>query len=188
MGAPLTISRRTLTVEQFHKMADAGVFQGTDRIELIEGEMFEMAPIGHAHAYRVNQVGSLLGRAVGDQAIVWNQNPIALPPNNELQPDLVLLEPKREKFKNQLPTASDVLLIVEVADTSLTYDRDVKTPIYAANQIREVWVMDIRQELLLVFRNPIGNAYAQLLTLRKQDSISPEMLPTVAIRVSDLWQ
>jgi hypothetical protein len=73
-----------------------------------------------------------------------------------------------------------------VADTSLTYDRDVKTPIYAANQIREVWVMDIRTELFLVFRNPIGNAYTQLLP--KQDSIAPEMLPTVAIRVSDLWQ
>lgn len=189
MGAPLTVPRITISVDQFHKMAAAGIFKDNERVELVEGEMIQMPPIGPAHAARVNAIGVLLARRVGDErAIVSFQNPIALPPQNEPQPGIALLKPAAHRYKATLPSASDVLLVIEVADTSMAYDRDVKIPIYAANGVVEVWLFDVQAEALTVFRNPIGVAYSQVTTMPKAASVSPLLLPDLTIPVSDLWR
>ena len=189
MGAPLTIPRISISVDQFHKMAEAGIFQSNERVELVEGEMIQMPPIGPAHASLVNEVGTLLARRVSDdRAIVSYQNPIALPPKNEPQPDIALLKPLAHRYKNILPSASDVLLVIEVADTSLSYDRDVKIPIYAANGIAEAWLIDIQAESLTVFRKPLRDSYSQVLTLPKTGSISPLLLTDITIHLGDLWR
>jgi Uma2 family endonuclease len=188
MGAPLTIPRRTLTVDQYHKMADAGIFHEDDRIELIEGEMIEMAPIGPAHVSKVNELCAIFVRAVAESAIVSIQNPVALPPNNELQPDLALLKPAAHKYKSSLPRPSEILLLVEVADTTLAYDRDVKIPIYASHGIGEVWLLDVRAESLSVFQSPVANVYSRVWMPGKNDTVSLLLLPHVNIHVMELWQ
>jgi Uma2 family endonuclease len=186
MGAPLTIARRTLTIDDFHKLADAGVFRDDERIELIEGELIAMAPIGHVHAYWVSELTRSLERMVGEEAIVWVQNPIVRPPNNQLQPDIALLWPPLIKYKTRLPSVEDVLLVVEIADTTIAYDRDVKTKIYAAGGVPEVWLLSTREETLFVFRSPVGDDYAHVQTLRKSDSIALVKFPKITVRVSDL--
>jgi Uma2 family endonuclease len=187
MGAPLTIPRRALTVEQFQKMAEVGILKDDDRVELIEGELIEMAPIGPALAYRVHETCELLRRLVGDRAIVWSQNPIALPTKNQPQPDIALLAPPSAKYRSALPTAADVLLIIEVADSSLAYDRDVKTKIYAAHGIPEMWIQDVQSATLWVYRDPIGDSYSRIISLQKSDSVSLAKLAEAPISVGDLW-
>ncbi len=128
MGAPLTVPGRLLNIAEFHRIGEAGILREDDRIELIEGEMIEMAPIGSRHLAKVNRLARLLSRQIGELAIVSVQNPIALPPHNEPQPDIALLKPRADDYESALPTADDVLLVVEIADTTLNYDRDAKLP------------------------------------------------------------
>lgn len=185
-GAPLTIPRRTLTIDEFHKLADAGVFRDDERIELIEGELIAMAPIGPVHAYWVNELTRSLERVVREEAIVWVQNPILIAPSNELQPDIALLSPPLIKYKTRLPAVEDVLLVVEVSDTTVAYDRDVKMKIYAAGGVPESWLLNTREETLTVFRSPVGDEYGQVQTLRNSDSVAPVKFPKNTIRISDL--
>ena len=119
MGAPLTIPRRLLTLDEYHTIGAAGVLKEDDRIELIEGELIEMAPIGSRHMAKVNWLVRLLSLCVGDQAILSVQNPIALPPHNEPQPDFTLLKPRADYYEGKLPGAEDILLVIEVSDTTL---------------------------------------------------------------------
>jgi Uma2 family endonuclease len=189
MGAPLTIPRVTITVDQFHRMGEAGIFRDNEHVELVEGEMIQMPPIGPAHASRVNVVGTLFARRLDDdRALVSYQNPITLPPKNEPQPDIALLKPATHRYKTTLPLASDVLLVVEVADTTLSYDRDVKIPIYAQNGIAEVWLFDVQTELLIVFRAPVSGVYTSVFTLQQTESIAPLLLSDVTISLVDLWR
>jgi Uma2 family endonuclease len=188
MGAPLTVPRRLLTVDQYHKMGEAGVLGEDDRVELIDGELIEMAAIGSKHMARVNRLSRLLTRAVGDRAIVSVQNPISLPPHNEPQPDIALLRPRSDDYAAQLPSAQDVLLVIEVADTTLAYDRDVKLGIYARHAIPEVWLADAQDETVSIYLDPSATGYRRLLTAQRSDTISPALLPGIDVRLPGLWQ
>ena len=188
MGAPLTIPRRLLTLDEYHTMGAAGVLKEDDRIELIEGEMIEMAPIGSRHLAKVNRLARLLAQCVGDQAIISVQNPIALPPHNEPQPDLALLKPRADDYEGQLPGVDDILLVIEVADTTLAYDRDAKMPIYARHGIIETWLVDIQAQTVSIYQEPGKNSYRRLLAPTKNESITPSQLPNVVIRLVDLWK
>ena len=158
-----------------------------DRVELIDGEIIEMAPIGSRHVAKVNRFARLLSRSVGEQAIISIQNPIALPPHNEPQPDIALLKPRADDYETKLPGAEDVLLIIEIAETTLTYDRDAKIPIYARQSIVEVWLLDVQTRSLSMFLDPGPKGYQRLLTPERSDTIAPSLLPSVTIRLSDLW-
>jgi Uma2 family endonuclease len=188
MGAPLTVPRRLLTVDQYHKMGEAGVLGEDDRVELIEGELIEMAAIGSRHMAKVNRLARLLIRAVGDQAIVSVQNPISLPPHNEPEPDIVLLRPRSDDYAAQLPSAQDVLLVIEIADTTMAYDRDVKLSIYARHGIPEVWLVDVQSESVSVYLDPSANGYRTLLTPRGNETLAAALLPGAGVRLSELWQ
>ena len=188
MGAPLTIPRRLLTLDEYHIIGAAGVLKEDDRIELIEGEMIEMAPIGSRHMAKVNRLARLFSQCVGDQAIVSVQNPIALPPLNEPQPDLALLKPRADDYEGKLPGAADVLLIVEVADTTLDYDRDSKLQIYARHGIVEAWLVDLQASTLSIYLEPGEKGYGRLLSPPRNKSISPSLLPKALIQLADLWQ
>jgi Uma2 family endonuclease len=187
MSAPVSVSRRLLSVEEYHKIGEAGVLGEDDRVELIDGEMIEMAPIGSRHVAKVNRFARLLSRSVEEQAIISIQNPIALPPHNEPQPDIALLKPRADDYETKLPGAEDVLLIIEIADTTLTYDRDAKIPIYARQGIVEVWLLDVQTRSLSMFLDPGPKGYQRLLTPERSDTIAPSLLPSVTIRLSDLW-
>jgi hypothetical protein len=125
--------------------------------------------------------------AVGDSAIVSIQNPILLPPRNEPQPDIAILRPRADYYESQLPLAEDVLLIIEVADTTLDYDRDVKIPIYAQHGIVEAWLVDIQAKTLSLFLDPAPTGYRKQLHAATGDRVVPRLLTTVNIAVGEIF-
>src|SRR5690242_4782515 len=120
------VLRRRFDVSEYYRMADAGILREDDRVELIEGEIFQMSPIGKRHAARVARVAKLFERLLGEVAVVWNQGPIRLDKYSELQPDITLLKPRPDFYEGQLPGPADVLLILEVSDSSSAFDQQVK--------------------------------------------------------------
>ncbi len=147
------------TTEQFHQMGEAQIFPPSDRLELIEGEVITMSPIGFRHAFAINYLGNWFPRQLGERAIISIQNPIRLDPHSEPQPDLVILKPREDFYAHQLPQAQDVLLLIEVADSSLSYDREIKIPLYAKHRINEVWLFNLNQAQLEVYRSPQDGYY-----------------------------
>ncbi|MFO1205698.1 MAG: Uma2 family endonuclease [Burkholderiales bacterium] len=188
MGALESVQRRRLSLEEFHRMGPAGVLGEDDRVELIDGDMIEMAPIGAQHLAMVNRLSRMLTLAAGKEAIVSTQNPVALPPRSEPQPDIALLKPRPDDYAAAVPTAADVLLIIEVADTTLAYDRDVKIPIYAQHTIAEVWLFDIQAGSLLVHLDPGPGGYQRVLTPTQKKVVSPLLVPKISIDLAEVWR
>jgi Uma2 family endonuclease len=188
MGALETVNRRKLSLDEFHRMGAAGILKEDDRIELIDGEMIEMAPIGTRHLSKVNRLQRMLSLAVGNDAIVSTQNPIALPPDNEPQPDIALLKPRSDDYEGRLPGATDALLVIEVADTTLAYDRDIKIPVYARHGIPEVWLFDLQGGSLFVHREPGPKGYQRVLTPKRNETASPLLLPNIKIDLAEVWR
>jgi Uma2 family endonuclease len=181
MGAPATIPRRKLSVTEYHRMGEAGILREDDRIELIQGELIEIAPIGSRHMATVTRLTHVLIAAVGSNAIVSTQNPIALPPDSEPQPDIALLKPRADYYAGSLPGPADVLLLIEVADTTLAYDRDVKLPLYAEHGIPEVWLFDVQRGSFSIHRDPAPQGYQRVLSPAERQAVSLAMLPDVMI-------
>jgi Uma2 family endonuclease len=154
--------RHSLTVEDYYRMAEIGILGPDDRVELIEGEIIDMPPPGELHSGTVIQLDHLLQRAVGDRAIVCVQNPAVLGRHSAPQPDLALLKPRADFYKTALPRSPDILLIIEVADTSLRYDRDVKAGLYARHGIPELWLIDVRGKRLTRYRDAVSGAYSRI--------------------------
>jgi Uma2 family endonuclease len=154
---PAEITRHRFTVEEYHKMAEAGVFSEDDRVELMEGEVLQMTPIGWRHARCVSNLNMLLARFAGTRYVVSVQNPITVDEHDEPQPDLALL---RELPTGRLPGPEEVVLVVEVSDTTLSYDQNVKLPLYARTGISEAWIVDL-QGGVEVHADPRPNGYAR---------------------------
>jgi Uma2 family endonuclease len=167
-------------------MGDAGILGPEDRVELLQGELIQGAPISGPHLRVVNCLNTLFSRQVYGRAIVSVQNPVSLPPLSETQPDLALLN--WNLLKNPVtPVASDVFLVIEVAYTTLAYDRDVKMSLYGRHGIPEAWLVDVEAGTVLVHRSPSESGYREVSTATKLDTISPQLLPDVKIPLSDLW-
>uniref|UniRef100_A0A7V4ANN3 Uma2 family endonuclease n=1 Tax=Thermus tengchongensis TaxID=1214928 RepID=A0A7V4ANN3_9DEIN len=152
--------RHRFSTEDFHRMYEAGILPEDARVELVEGEIANMSPIGKKHAYVLNTLVDLLSPLRG-QAVLSIQNPLVLGPFTEVYPDLALLKPPRTRYRDRLPEGEDVLLLVEVADTSLDYDLNVKVPLYARAGVPEVWVVDLARDRVHVFRRPAGEGYGE---------------------------
>ena len=167
-------------------MGEAGVFAPDERVELIDGEVVIMPPIGEEHSAETNRMNSRVGRSLGDRAIVSVQNPVIIRPDWEPLPDLALLRPREDFYQRAKPRPEDVFLLVEVSDTSLAFDREVKVPGYAAAGIPETWVVDVQARLLLVFREPSPEGYRRLATFGPGDRLSPAAFPDVEFLVTDL--
>ncbi|WP_245754674.1 Uma2 family endonuclease [Candidatus Accumulibacter aalborgensis] len=176
-------ARHRISVGDYHKMADAGVLSHQDRVELIEGEIVDMAPIGSQHAYVVNQLARLFTLAAGEDCLVSTQNPIRLDDRSEPQPDLALLKPG--DYMAHLPGLADILLVVEVASSSIDYDRGVKLDLYARHGIPEVWLLDLTGNELLVCRDPVGGRYLSITRPRAGECIRPLLLPGIAWRLAE---
>ncbi len=176
-------ARHRISVDEYHKMADAGVLSHEERVELIEGEIVDMAPIGSQHAYVVNQLARLFTLAAGEDGLVSTQNPIRLNDRCEPQPDLALLKPG--DYMARLPGPADVLLIVEVASSSVDYDRGVKLDLYARHGIPEVWLLDLTGNELLVCRDPEGGKYLSITGPLAGECVRPVLLPRIAWRLAE---
>jgi Uma2 family endonuclease len=180
------ITKKRFTVDEYHRMGEAGIFGPEERVELIDGEIIQMSPIGHRHMVCVNVANTLFIEAFGRRAIVSPQNPVQLSDWTEPQPDLVVFKPRIDFYAGKKPTPEDVLFAVEVSQTTLRLDRKVKLPLFAAAGIPEVWIEDLNQDLLLVFRNPRTDSYSASMTLQRSDSVSPMSFPDVRFSVDEL--
>ena len=169
-------------------MAQAGILAEDSRVELIQGELIDKAPIGSRHAWMVSVLVKTLVDAAGNTAIVSPQNPIALPPDSEPQPDIALLRPKVAGYGDALPGAADVLLLIEIADTTVEYDRTIKLQLYAAHDIAEVWLFDLRRGVVEVNLEPTAKGYRRRLERKNTEILSPSLLPTVNVTLAEIWR
>jgi Uma2 family endonuclease len=181
VGVQLT--RRLFTVAEYHKMAEAGILSEDDRVELLEGEIVAMSPIGSRHAGLVNRLNRLFSQRAGDQVVVSVQNPVRLGGYSEPQPDLALLRPRADFYTSSHPGPEDVLLAVEVAETSAAVDREVKVPLYARFGVPEVWLVDLAGDQVEVFREPSAEGYREVRVLRRGESLAPAFLPDLLVPV-----
>jgi Uma2 family endonuclease len=189
MGAidtPPLLRRHRLTVADYYRMGEAGVFSPDARVELIEGEVIDMAPIGTKHGSTVKRLNSLLTAAVGSRAIVSVQDPLRLSDLSEPEPDLMLLKPRADFYADAHPSAADVLLLIEVADSSARYDREIKLPLYARHGVPEVWLVDLEARLLRFFRMPAGEAYQQTSTTASPGRTAVAALPGIDIDLASI--
>jgi Uma2 family endonuclease len=177
------IAKRLFTVAEYHRMGETGILGPEERVELIDGEIIYMTPIGYRHMNCVNRAVTLFVEAFGRKAITSPQNPVVLNNWNEPQPDFAVFKPV---YHRRLPVPSDVFFVVEISDSSFRYDRNIKLPRFAADGIPEVWIEDLKEERLLVFRDPKGNRYETELVLQHGDSVSPLAFPEVTFAVTDL--
>jgi Uma2 family endonuclease len=162
-------------------MGEAGILHEDDRVELIEGQIVEMAAIGTRHFACVNGLTRLLVRGVGDAAIVSVQNPVGLDEYTEPQPDLTVLRVR--DYRESLPTPEDVLLLIEVSDTTLAYDRGVKLPLYARAGIPEVWIVDLAGEVIERHIDPAGDGYRRIEQVRQGKTIESATLPYLSFLI-----
>ncbi len=185
MTLPREIPRYRLTEDDYHRMAEAGILGEDDRVELIQGELIEMTPIGSGHAGTVSWIAQRFSEVVAGRAVVWTQNPLRLDRHSEPQPDVALLRPRLDAYRASLPTPDDVLLVVEVADSSLAYHRDIKGPLYGAHAIPEYWLVDLAARCLVRYRQPSADGYARS---DHQDSgaVALEALPRARLDLTEL--
>ena len=182
---PRAPARHRLDVDAYYKMAEAGILTRSDRVELIDGEIIDMAAIGSPHAAIVNRLNRLLVPAVEGLALVSVQSPLRLDAYNEPEPDLMLLRPRPDDYRAGHPGAADVLLLIEVSESSLAYDQTAKLALYAKFGLAEVWIIDVSGAAIEVYREPAGEAYAQRERLTS-GSLGPVLAPGVTIDVGAL--
>jgi Uma2 family endonuclease len=177
---------RRFSVAEYERMVDVGILNENDRVELIRGEIVAKMTIGTPHVACVNRLNRLLVQATGDQAIVSVQNPVRLR-DSEPEPDITLFAPKADFYRSDKASGSDVMLVVEVADASLEYDREVKRPLYAENGIADYWIVNLVDGCLEVYRQPRPDGtYADARTLRPGKTIQLLALPGVTFAVADI--
>jgi Uma2 family endonuclease len=175
------------TAQDYHRMADAGIFHEDDRLELLQGGIVEMPPVGPEHASGVKRLmNSFLPLQVERKAIISVQNPIRLDEYSEPQPDLALLKPRPDFYAHEHPAPQDVFLVVEVMDSSASYDREVKIPLYARFSIPETWLLDVQQGLVEVYQAPSPEGYQQVRTRRRGERLSPQAFPELSVTVDEL--
>ena len=180
------IARHLFTVDEYHRMGEAGIFGEDDRVELIEGEIIERSPIGSPHAARVKRLNRLLVRRLGSRAIVQVHDPVVLSRFSEPQPDLAVLKPRADFYAARHPEPADVLLVIEVADSSRSFDRTVKAPLYAREGIPELWVVDVIDEVVELHRRPSRGAYREVNRFRRGQRVSIALFPGISFRVVDI--
>jgi Uma2 family endonuclease len=180
------VTKKLFTVDDYYRMAEAGILSERDRVELIEGEIIEMSPIGNRHAACVNRANELFVSSLKERALVSVQNPLRLNKYNEPQPDIVVMKRRDDYYASRPLSPEDTFFVLEVSDTTFRYDAKIKLPLYAAAGVRELWIENLKEDALLVCRDPAGRNYNTQLTLCTGDAISPQAFPVVSFKIEDL--
>ncbi|TYQ26882.1 Uma2 family endonuclease [Pseudanabaena sp. UWO311] len=175
------------TVQQYELMLEAGVFAESDRLELINGEIRVMSPIGRKHAACVAKTSRAFQIKLGNQAFIWTQNPIRLGDHSEPQPDLAILKWRDDFYAEALPTSDDILLIIEVADSTLAYDRDVKNTLYAANGIPEMWLFDVNKKVVEGYSQPSVSGYKRMQRYEQNETLAMLVFPDIVFSWEDIF-
>ena len=175
------------TTQQYHLMHEAGVFNDGDRLELINGEIKLMSPIGRKHGACINRLNKLIQKKLGDLMVLSVQNSILLDDNSQPQPDLAILKPRDDFYESGLPTPEDILLIIEVADSSIDYDRHEKAPLYAAAGIPEMWLFDVNKKTIEGYSQPSALGYKQIHRYDEGDTLSMLAFPDITFHWHELF-
>jgi len=176
--------RHWLTVDDYYKMGEAGIFTENDHVELIEGEIIDMVPIGSQHAYLLNKLNRIFSKQIAETTLIRIQDPIRLDQHNEPEPDLALVTNKN--YSSHHPGPEEILLIIEVADSSLTYDLTIKTPLYAQHNIPEVWIVNLNNSKVHVFQQPQNNIYQNEKEIQS-GTLTPTQAQSFTLKIDDLW-
>lgn len=182
----LWLVRRRFSIDDYYRMAESGVIAPDERTELLDGQVVCQMPINARHAGCVKRLNQILSRRVADRAIVGVQDPVRLGPFSEPQPDIALLRPREDSYDRSHPRPEDVLLLIEVADSSLDLDRRVKMPLYAAAGIAEVWLMDLANDAVEVYRDPDARGFRQLRRLGRGSSLNALLLPDLQVDIDEV--
>jgi Uma2 family endonuclease len=182
----IEIARRRFDVDEYRRMGEAGILSPDDRVELIDGEILSMTPIGARHNAAVSRATRALVSAAGELAIVLIQGSIRLGRFDEPQPDVALLRPKPDFYASELAAPADVFLIIEIADASLAYDREIKSRRYAAAGIPEYWLVNLDTRVVTRFLRPEGDAYRDVRQISAGETIVPELLPACEVPAESL--
>ena len=181
------LRRRRFTIDEYERMAETGILDEDDRVELIEGEIVEMSPIGPPHASIVARMTAVLVPRLAGRAILWSQSSLLLRVQaSYFQPDLILLRPRDDYYRLANPEPRDALLVVEVMDSSVYRDRRVKLPLYARARVSEVWLVDVSADTLEICRDPVGRRYRSARVATRGEQIAPLAFPDVSFAVTDL--
>ena len=173
------------TVDTYQRLGELGILGAADRVELIDGQVVEMSPIGDRHASCVRRLNGLFARQLLDVAVIDVQNPVVLGQRDAPQPDVTLLAPRADAYPHH-PRAQDILLVIEVADTTAAYDRDVKLPLYARVGIPEAWLVDLERDRVQVCREPAGGRYTSVRAVSRGNTITPLRFPTMTVAADDV--
>lgn len=177
---------RRFAVDEYHRMAEAGVFAADERLELVDGRIVTMAPIGPRHASRTRAIAELFRSRFGERAVVLHQDPVTLDASTEPQPDIAVVTAPAERYERAHPTTADVLLLVEISDTSLAVDRGPKLRTYARTGVPEYWIVNLADDVVEVFCEPAADEYRSQRMLRRGDRIAPRSFPHDRFATDDL--
>lgn len=178
--------RRRFNVDEYYEMARAGILGPEDRVELIEGEIVAMTPIGPRHSADVDRCTNILAPRLQGRAIVRIQGPVRLDDYSEPEPDVAILKPRADFYSHAHPGPEDVLLLIEVSETSADFDQRVRTPLYARFGILELWRVDVGRSVIVVHRDPGPEGYETILTVRRGEKLSPALLPDLEIEADEI--
>ncbi len=182
-----SIKPHRFTVADYHRMAEAGIFDEDSRVELIRGQIIDMAAIGAPHLGIVNRLNRLLIPLLAGRATLSVQNPVRLDDGSEPVPDFAVLRLRADDYVTVTPSAPDTLLLIEVSDTTIKFDRAVKAPLYAETGIPEFWIVNISEAVIEVYRRPQGDAYAEIDRAVRGRTLPIPALPGVTIAVADIF-
>jgi Uma2 family endonuclease len=174
------VKAHKLSFADYQRMAEAGILTEDSRVELIEGVIVDMSPIGSHHAGLVGQIVRLLA-GEPTSAMLWIQSPIRLGNYTEPEPDIVLLKPRNDFYKKSLPQPEDILLLIEVADSSVDYDRKIKIPLYAEHGVPEVWLIDLNLNQIEIYLEPSKDGFRKLLKPAPETALSPTLIPEITL-------
>lgn len=177
------------TVEMYHRLGELGIFDEDDRVELLDGQIVEMTPIGRPHWRTVHRLTNLLARRIPAEMSVSSQSSLLLSDRWEPQPDLAVVRNPEESARDWIATARDTVLVIEVCDTSLERDRDIKIPRYAREGIAEAWLVDVNSDTITCYRNPLPGGpggYANAVVVRRGETLRPVQIPSFEITADEI--
>jgi Uma2 family endonuclease len=179
------VTKRRFTVDEYYRLAEVGILSAKDRVELIDGEIIEMTPIGNKHAARVNRANDVLTLRLRGRAMVSVQNSLMLNNYNAPQPDIVVAKPREDYYETDFLTPETTFFVMEISDSTIHFDMKVKLPLYARTSVAELWIENLQDELLLVCRDPSPSGYRTQITLRRGDAVAPLAFPDVIFKVDE---
>lgn len=180
------VTRKLFTVDEYCRMGEVGIFGSEARLELIEGEILEMSPMGTRHAACANRALAIFAGRLAGRAMLSIQNAVLLSRATMPQPDVVLARPREDYYSGKHIAPEDIHLVIEISDSTLLYDRDRKMPLYARAGVRELWIENLQNDVILVYRDPGPKTYSTSRTLHRGESISAEAFPDIIFTVDEL--